>query len=83
MSFAGTLKIYFGSCNFIFIAFDARTAVKMLYKPSTVGHALARINTKSNRSFITGLSVLVHIGENAQLLMFLLDFLVSVTSFIQ
>lgn len=40
----------------------------MLYKPSIVAHRLvAIINIKSNRSFVTGLFVLVHNGENAQL----------------
>lgn len=77
------VKIYFRSCNFVFIVFGTRTAVKMLYNPSTVVHTLVGINIKSNRSFITGLSILVHIGENAQLFMFLLDFSVYITSFIQ
>lgn len=77
------MKIYFRSCNFVFTVFDARTAVKMLYKPLTVVHTLVGINIKSNRSFITGLSILVHIGEDAQLFMLLLDFSAYITSFIQ
>lgn len=48
----------------------------MLYKPSSVVHRLIGIsNVKLNRSFVTSLFVFVHIGKNAQLFIFLLDFL--------
>lgn len=70
------VRTHFSSHNFVFFHYiDARIAVKMLYEPPVMVHRLVDIvNIKMNRSFITGLFVLVHTGENAQLFMFLLDF---------
>lgn len=67
-----------------FIISDARTTVKTPYKLSTAVHRLfGIINIKLSKSFTTDLFVLVHVGENVQLFMFLLDFSFSITSFIQ